>query len=853
MRAIVASKLKAGPEQIKVIGPIVDKLIDIGWSLEQIVFGQHEWKTPKSPSEASKREKGASFDFFPVDIAVFDDAKNVGDYRHLLFIIECKAPEISVGLQQLEIYLGLEPHAKLGIWSNSPEDSFEALFVYKDNAGLHFPKRKRISEIPSVGSKIDVNAVKLTFGDLVIPSNETLFKTFSELLDHVVGKDTNVTRREEQLDQLCNTILLKLESDKQGKVNSDKEVFYRPRSSESETGRIVKERFIDFAEIYPDIFINPKDREVRFSDHTIHLCAEILATLNLIEVGADTVSVAFQVLRSAALKQEEGQYFTPRNVIQAAIKAMGIEWSDIILDPACGTGGFLIQCLLEMKERFKDKPNEVSRWAQSHLFGIDKDPIGIKLTKAVMQILGDGSANCVRGDSVLKHTWPNDFPHLLSNHFKDGRFSVIFTNPPFGAPLKLSYKEVQKSNLSILQYVSNGKEIELGLTMFDRCYELLKDGGRLCIVLPETYFFSTSYAYVRDWASTRLKPVGVINVPMEAFQGFCRAKTNLYIFEKIEKKKTVELIAEKNLDTFYGKATVFMLNPKTCGIYKNGGVRYKIDSAGARTKQEDNELIEHVELMKAGKAVPGYYSIPLKTVYDAGLLVPRYYDRRWDNEFEKFIIENSFSSISLGELEENGSIEIRGGHGSPSNDLRSGIIPYVKVSDIRNLRVNVNPTNLIPIELARKFWGNGGKSGLKSWDLITPNRASANIGEFAILLPGEEDIVLTKEVFVIRVAERFNLFDNFYLLWAFCLKAVRNQWQRVTLMQTNREDVGDRYKEIKIPLPISREQADSLSISFKEYFTNVENAKRKFHNSLSNNKFSYLANVYRDIILNDRD
>lgn len=60
---------------------------------------------------------------------------------------------------------------------------------------------------------------------------------------------------------------------------------------------------------------------------------------------------------------------------------MNITLDDIIIDPACGTGGFLIQCLIDLKNRYPHKEQEISRWAQLRLFGIDKDAIGIKLTK----------------------------------------------------------------------------------------------------------------------------------------------------------------------------------------------------------------------------------------------------------------------------------------------------------------------------------------------------------------------------------------------------------------------------------------------------------------------------------------
>ncbi|HPM63333.1 MAG TPA: N-6 DNA methylase [Bacillota bacterium] len=832
MTSEICIKLRKGPEQEKVVGPLVDMLIKNGWNLDQIIFGKTEWRVPKNPSEASKRERGASYDGFPVDIAVFESKETCGDYRHLLFMIECKQPDITVGLQQLEIYLSLEPYVKLGIWANSAEKSAECLFVFRDNKGLTFPKKNHIADLPSIGEPISQQSVKLTFSDLITPSNDTLYRTFSDLLDKVVAQDSNVTRREEQLDQLCNLILLKLNSDKQGKIDPNAEITFRSLATETATGDYIRDRFSKFYTVYPDIFITQSDKELRFSDSTIHDCVEMLSTLLLLDAGVDTVSIAFQVLRSAALKQEEGQYFTPTPVIKAAIKLIDISLDDIIIDPACGTGGFLIQCLIEMKNRYPGKDKEVSKWAQLHLFGIDKDSIGIKLTKAIMQILDDGSTHCVRGDSVLVHTWATKYIHLLSNQFSNNRFSKVLTNPPFGAPLKIKYSDAKKSGLSIVDFVDAGKDIELGLAMFNRCHDLLKIGGKMCIVLPETYFFSPSYRYVRDWAKTRLKPICVANVPMEAFQGFCRAKTNLYVFEKLDPEKKGAVVAGDN---------VYFLNPQTCGIYKNGSTRYKVDSAGRRTSQVDNELIDMA--VKYSEGVRTLVS-PLSSVYEKDVLVPRYYDPQYDISFDSLKGKHAFTEISLGDLINKGIIEIIGGHGSPSNDLRNGTIPYVKVSDIRNLRININPTNLIPLELAKQFWKTkDGKSNLHGWDLISPNRASSNIGEFSIVVPGEEQVVLTKEVYVLRVLPNTECYDPFYMLWALSLKEVRTQWQRITFMQTNREDVGNRYREIRIPVPKNQQWALDVSRPFRNYFTSLADSKKEFIAETDKDAFNYIASI----------
>jgi type I restriction enzyme M protein len=158
----------------------------------------------------------------------------------------------------------------------------------------------------------------------------------------------------------------------------------------------------------------------------------------------------------------------------------------------------------------------------------------------------------------------------------------------------------------------------------------------------------------------------------------------------------------------------------------------------------------------------------------------------------------------------------------------------------------MNPTNMIPRELAeRRFW-RGRTSGLQAWDLLTPNRASSNIGEFVILLPGEEEVVLTKEVFRVRCGPAASeAWDPFYLLWAFCLRSVRQQWQRVALMQTNREDVGQRYREVRLPQPRSAEWARSVSEPFRTYFTTMALARESFMESLKAERFEHISSVYR--------
>ncbi len=163
----IKKKLKDIPEQTDVVGPLVAQLVAYGWDLEQIIFGKSEWRVPKSPSEATKREKRTSFAGFPVDIAVFDDRKNIGDHRHLLFLIECKQSNETAGISQLESYFVGEPHVQLGIWTNDPTPSAPAVFVYRKSDGRMLLKKRNVSDIPRPGEAIRPESQRVTFNDLI--------------------------------------------------------------------------------------------------------------------------------------------------------------------------------------------------------------------------------------------------------------------------------------------------------------------------------------------------------------------------------------------------------------------------------------------------------------------------------------------------------------------------------------------------------------------------------------------------------------------------------------------------------------------------------------------------------------
>lgn len=297
------------------------------------------------------------------------------------------------------------------------------------------------------------------------------------------------------------------------------------------------------------------------------------------------------------------------------------------------------------------------------------------------------------------------------------------------------------------------------------------------------------------------------------------------------------MISVVHRPAWFREGQVFVSYAPTVGINKDGEDLFVVAAdTGTRTAVIDDQIAADVATLvdEFGTTETSRW-VDEDEFTEQLTAVPNYFDERSVREFLMLMDApemGDFTSASIGELIDDGVLDSMHGHGSPSADFRTGHVPYIKVSDIRAGQVNINPTNRVPDVVAERFW-KGSESGLEEYDLITPIRTSKNIGDFAVIMPGQDRVVLTKEVLVLRASESAS-FDNFYLLWAMTLKAVRRQWDRVVFMQTNREDVGRRYREIRIPVPRSREAADEVSKAFRDYYLGTHR--------LRENLVTYLAN-----------
>jgi type I restriction enzyme M protein len=205
-----------------------------------------------------------------------------------------------------------------------------------------------------------------------------------------------------------------------------------------------------------------------------------------------------------------------------AIEMLDIKLEEKVLDPACGTGGFLVIAMNEMIRRLKEEteasgltPTEmrdaladrIREVARDCFFGIDINPDLVKATKMNMVMNNDGSGNIFRQDSLLHpHEWEGDFRRQFSKAVGidagDLRgpgdlalFDVIATNPPFGSKLPIKDRETL-SQYSLghvwrkedgvwnpTEYLQTSQPPEI--LFIERCWQFLKPGGRMAIVLPD--------------------------------------------------------------------------------------------------------------------------------------------------------------------------------------------------------------------------------------------------------------------------------------------------------------------------------------------------------------------------------
>ena len=556
---ISGMQVKASPEEIEATQVFSKILVeDYGYPKTQIQT-RPQFHVKVRPSDTKKE--------YPVDIAVFSDAEKTDDSIYL--IVECKKKNRRDGRTQLENYLTLSK-ANLGVWFNG-EERFYLLKQNTDDGRVLF---KDIPNIPKYGERLeDIGAIKR--GDLIVTHN--LKSTFKAIRNYLAANAIGATRDEVLAQQLINLIFCKIYDEKY----TDKKNIVRFRVGLNETSAEVRSRidklFSDVKTKYKEVFT--KEDIITLDDNSVAYIVGELQNYCLIDAERDVLADAFETFIDHALKGGQGQFFTPRNVVKMMVEILDPDDDDMVIDPACGSGGFIIESLRyiwnKIVNRYKDMGwsdmeilEEKIDVANKCIRGIDKDYFLSKIAKAYMAIMGDGKGGVFCEDSLER---PENWSSKTQTKIHFGDFSVVLTNPPFGSKIpvtgedklkqyELAHKWKNKKGTNDWEKMKLAEKEAPQILFIERCYQLLKYGGRMAIVLPDGIYGNESLGYVRKWIMNKFRLVAVIDIPLETFMPNTGTKTSILIVQKLRKE---EIPADY---------PVFMCVAETCGHDRRGNV-----------------------------------------------------------------------------------------------------------------------------------------------------------------------------------------------------------------------------------------------------------------------------------------
>ncbi len=424
------------------------------------------------------------------------------------------------------------------------------------------------------------------FAELNAPSHleasDKLLRIFEDIHNHIYANDG--LSSQQVFEEILEILFIKIFDEK----NNKKRQFYiTDEEYEDATSGAASKLFLervyklkDQAFVYFSDVLN-KNEKINLKTSSLAYTVNKLQKIDLSGSSRDVKGLAFQKFVYSKQRSDRGQFFTPEQIVSLCVKMLKPTRSDVILDPACGSAGFLSQAMKYVYENSLEGASDKDKryFVENNIFGIEINPTVAKLAKMRMILDGDGFSNIIVADSL------SDFENLDSIAKKirkdinlEKKFSVILTNPPFGSQGKIINKNVLKEFDLGHKWEKHGdkylKTEELlggqvpDILFIERCLDLLKDGGRMAIVLPNGDLENSSLEYVRYYISERAKLLAVISLPFDTFIPFGTGVKASILF--LRKGKRMQ-----NDSVFFGKISKIGYKGN-----KNGTAVYRKDKDG---------------------------------------------------------------------------------------------------------------------------------------------------------------------------------------------------------------------------------------------------------------------------------
>lgn len=390
-----------------------------------------------------------------VDIAVFWTGQ-AHSQESAYIIVETKKPgttpsSASEGIAQLHSYMASCLNVEYGIWTNG--DDRVCFAKRAKDGGYSF---EEIIDIPAFGQR-EIDAQRPKRSDLKPATGDNLMFAFRRCHNYIAANEGK--QKPEAFWELLKLIFAKIEDERSQQLNfyvtpteranSTSAVSAKARIQELFTERVFKK--------YPTIF-GSNDQEIDLRPAVVAYVTSQLQGFSLLASPVDVKGIAYEQIVGANLRGDRGEFFTPRNACRAAVRMLDPKPGERVLDPACGTGGFLITAMNHALGYIEDQHRQ--SWANPSLgtdaerfelyrarteylsqcvLGIDLNPGLVRAAKMNMVMNNDGSGGLWQANSL-------DNPHRWNENLRTsvplGSVDVIVSNPPFGANIVIDDEEI---------------------------------------------------------------------------------------------------------------------------------------------------------------------------------------------------------------------------------------------------------------------------------------------------------------------------------------------------------------------------------------------------------------------------
>ena len=537
---------------------------------------------------------------------------------------------------------------------------------------------------------------------------DNLLKRFEEIHDYIYANDG--LSPQQTLNEFLKILFIKIYDEKEGldmfKLSAAEFKELKTEGRKTPAIERISKLFEMTKKEYQGVF--DADDKIKLSHGALGFTINKLQNVSLKNSSSDAKGLAFQKFLTHGEKVGKGQFFTPQPVIDFCVRMMNPKASESVIDPCCGSGGFICSAFRHMsKDANKRKREEI---LLNNIFGIDINREITKISKMKLLLEENVNSNVLCANSLADL---DTIKLLLSSTKENDGFDVLLTNPPFGTAGKITDSTILTSfdlghkwresedGFSITSTIVSGQPAEI--LFIERCLDLLKPGGRMAIVLPNGHFENPSLEYLRDYIKQRARILAVVNLPQETFIPYgTGVKTSLLFLEKNPKQTALDYTI------FFSKITKlgYQGNKNATPIYKKDSHGNNITENGRLVLDEDftEVLKDYSTFLKEGKVdSQNSYSISFSDIkgrIDYDFYSPA--NRGVLNNLEK-------SSVRLGDI-----VTIVKARSSKLKS-REAIVDYVELSDINTHSFEIiNSTTYAVHELPSRA-----TYELKEGDIIT--------------------------------------------------------------------------------------------------------------------------------------